>query len=534
VSPLEPRAIGTGPRRAPAYAGWCGAPGRWRQHAPRLTLAAVLGTSALPAVAADWNYGATATGQLTLTDNVALAPRGQEESDLVLSVVPVLSADRRGARASLRVNYAPTLLMYLNNNESNEARNYLDALFSLEAVEDFFFVDASASIRQTFISPFDPLVSGSVINENLAETATLGLSPYVRGVLGDGYTYLVRNDNFWSTSEVSEVDNLYESQVLATIASPLIRRLRWNGHYEYRYTKFESQPALSLQLLRLTGIYSVNPDLSVNARVGYEVNDYAIDDYSGPIYGGGLDWTPTPRTVLSAYVEERFFGTAYGVDLRHRRRFASATLHASRNTQTYREQALYLPAGDARQLADIAFRSRIVDPLERQRAVDEFLARSGLPPVLTSPYTFYTNRIYVTSLVEAGAGLFGARNSVSLTVFWRDNEPVTAGGTVLPDTFNVVNRFRQSGGIVAVSHSLSARTVVTASVRRTYTFSDSFTGSSDNEIESTEDILRVTVTHRLSDDTLVAAGARWVDFDSELPLDSFVERAVFAAINHRF
>jgi uncharacterized protein (PEP-CTERM system associated) len=512
----------------------CPAPGPLRRHAPRLTLAALLSAGALPAVAGDWTYGASATGRLTLTDNVRLAPRGQEEADLILSVAPTLTAQRRGARASLSVTYIPTLHVYLENRDSDNLQNYLSGLFSAEAVEDFFFVDASANIRQTFISPFDSLLGGESINDNLAQTTTLGLSPYVRGVLGTGYTYLVRNDNFWTTSDASALDNLYESRVLATVASPLGRLLRWDGEYDYNYTKFETQPAYVRQLLRLRGIYSVSPDLSVNARLGYEVNDYTIDDYSGPIYGGGVDWRPTPRTFLSAFAEERFFGTGYGLNVSHRRRLAGFTLRASRSTQTHREQALYLPAGDTRQLADIAFRSRIVDPLERQRAVDEFLARAGLPAVLTSPYAFYTNQIFVASLVEAGTGLFGVRNAVSLTLFWRENEPVTAGGAVLPDAFATVNNFRQRGGIVAASHILSARSTVTATAQRTYTLStDTRIQPDGSEIDSTEDVLRLTLTHQLSPATSAAAGVRWVDFDSNVR-NSFREHALFASLTHRF
>jgi uncharacterized protein (PEP-CTERM system associated) len=166
--------------------------------------------------------------------------------------------------------------------------------------------------------------------------------------------------------------------------------------------------------------------------------------------------------------------------------------------------------------------------------VDEFLSRSGLPATLTSPYSFYTNRIYLAELVEAGAALFGARNSVSLTLFWRENEPVSASGTVLPDAFASVNRFRQRGGIVAAGHNLSGSSTLTASVQRTYTLSDDTSiGADGNDIDSTEDVLRVTLTHRLSAATLVAAGARWVDFDSNV-LDSFRERAVFASLTHRF
>jgi uncharacterized protein (PEP-CTERM system associated) len=251
-----------------------------RRHAPRLTLAAVGAARCRRSPPTDlWRR---AIGQLP--HRYAAGAARPEEADLVLSVSPALSAQRRGARASLGVTYIPTLLMYLENRDSNDVQHYLNALFSAEAVENFFFVDASANVRQTFISPFGSVLTGVNINENQTQTATLGLSPYVRGVLGAGYTYLVRNDNFWSTSDTSALDNLYESRVLATFASPLARTLRWDADYEYTYTKFRVAARLRAACCDRADLPR-QPELSVNARLGYEVNDYAVDDYSGPIYG---------------------------------------------------------------------------------------------------------------------------------------------------------------------------------------------------------------------------------------------------------
>jgi uncharacterized protein (PEP-CTERM system associated) len=260
----------------------------------------MLCASALPAAAGEWTFGASATGRLTLTDNVGLAPPGQEESDLVPAVTPVLSAQRTGAARLAASNLQPLPCTCTRNEVTAATQQYLDALMSVEAVENFFFVDASASIYQTFVSPFGPLpISGESITDNRTETTTLGLSPYVRGVLGTGYTYLVRNENFWTTSDTSALNNLYESRVLANLESPVGRTLRFAGDYDYRYINYESQPSFSQQLLRLRAIYQVNPELSINARGGYEINDYLVADQSGPIYGAGIDWTPTPRTLLS-------------------------------------------------------------------------------------------------------------------------------------------------------------------------------------------------------------------------------------------
>ena len=46
---------------------------------------------------------------------------------------------------------------------------------------------------------------------------------------------------------------------------------------------------------------------------GYEDNRYSVTDYSGAIYGAGLQWKPTERTSLDAKWEHRFFGSSYSV-----------------------------------------------------------------------------------------------------------------------------------------------------------------------------------------------------------------------------
>jgi uncharacterized protein (PEP-CTERM system associated) len=217
------------------------------------------------------------------------------------------------------------------------------------------------------------------------------------------------------------------------------------------------------------------------------------------------------------------------LDLTHRRRW-SAFVRGSRDTQTRREQPLVLTPGDTREALDIALSSRIVDPLERDRAIDEFLLRSGFPPELTSPFTFYTNRVYIANQVQATTTVFAARNALSLRLFWRENEPVSAGDSALPDVFTTFNAFEQRGAVLSASHNLSARSTVTVSLLRTYTESDRSDGQQE---DSTQDTFRLTVTHQLSPQTSGAAGARWVEFDSNVGND-YREHALFASITHRF
>ena len=61
-------------------------------------------------------------------------------------------------------------------------------------------------------------------------------------------------------------------------------------------------------------------------------------------------------------------------------------------SRSYPQLALAIPAGTTvTQFLDAAFTTRIPDPAERALAVEQFLARTGLPPTLASPVNFYAH-----------------------------------------------------------------------------------------------------------------------------------------------
>jgi uncharacterized protein (PEP-CTERM system associated) len=137
--------------------------------------------------------------------------------------------------------------------------------------------------------------------------------------------------------------------------------------------------------------------------------------------------------------------------------------------------------------------------------------------------------------VDASAGLFGVRNALTFALFYRDNEPITPSGEeVIPEVFAFSNRLKQRGGVLTVSHNLSARSAITASVRRTYSESTELIASELTQIDATEDVFRLTYNQLLTPKTSAAAGLRWVEFDTERPNSSYDEHAVFVAISHRF
>jgi uncharacterized protein (PEP-CTERM system associated) len=500
---------------------------------PPLTLATLC---TIPAHAGEWIPSLRVDGRATLTDNVRLAPDGREKTDLVLQATPEIGLRRSGARSFALIEYRPSLYVYTSDLDNSTVRHRLNSLLQVEAVENFFYVEARALASDSFFSPFAPGTWDDVADvDNRLQNWSFGLSPWIQGVLRGGYRYLVRNDNYWTSTDRSSLPGQFDTRLHARLDSPDAGRFFWSADYDYHQADYELAPSFYEQEARLIGNYRLGPDLTINARVGYETNDYTVDDYSGSIYGGGLTWTPTPRTRVSGFAEHRFFGTGYQALLFHRTRITSWRLRGSRDTRTYRDQVFALPAGDTRELLDATFSSRIPDPIEREQAVEDFLASSGLPPSLNGPLSFYTNRVYLANRVDASAGLFGVRNALTFALFYRDNEPITPSGEdVIPEVFAFSNRLKQRGGVLTVSHNLSARSAITASVRRTYSESTELIASEITQIDATEDVFRLTYNQLLTPKTSAAAGLRWVEFDTERPNSSYDEHAVFVAISHRF
>jgi uncharacterized protein (PEP-CTERM system associated) len=478
-----------------------------------------------------WSFTARAEGAVTYTDNATLAPPGQEEADLVLSLRTPLLLRREGRRLRCDAEYVPTYYLYTRDAGSDELQNYLRASLLAEAIEDLFFVDAAASIDQTYISPFAPRPeSGLGTTDNRTEQAIFRLSPYLASRTGRGWQYLIRNDAYWNTYSDSSLDDSFVNRAYVNVGSPEAR-LRTEVDYTYLYTKFESDPDSNYQQIgRVRPILAVTPRLSVGGRLGYESNDYDLDDYSGAVYGAEFKWVPTPRTKLDGFIEHRFFGTSYELDLRHRSRRTVWRLGGTRNTYTPADQPSALRPGTTAELLDDAFRSRYPDPEQRRDAVDEFLETAGVPLALPQPYGFYTNQVYVAEQWGGSFALIGRRNTIELALFWQENESISdteAGGS----TAAASDRFRQKGGRLLLSRRLSSFSTVAFTGSRLY--SRQIDGiSTSSALKSTEDALRVSLTRRLGPKTDGSIGVRWSDFDSDTT--EYRETAVFATVAHTF
>lgn len=470
----------------------------------------------------------------TYTNNVFLGT-GPRSDDFITQVTPGIRIDGRSRRLTANLSYRPSALLYARHNEFNDVVNDLAAFARLEAVERFFFVEASSSITQNFISPFAPRPGDIAINTpNRVETRTHSLSPYLRGQLGGGHEYELRNRNTWTDTNNADLGDIHTRQWSGRLASP-VRLFGWAIEFDDRVTRHEDFARQRDQEQRLyRGRLYFQPDAAwrFSASAGEEQNNFALgEEEKETIYGAAVAWRPGPRTKVDLEVEHRFFGPYRLARFDHRTRLSAWTLTYSRDTTNFQTEVLRLPPGNTAGLLDAIFAARIPDPSQRAAAVDQFVRATGTPAFLGSSLAFFTEQIYLREGVDAAFTLLGVRNSISFTAFYAENTKISADAVgALPDAFLLGEQFTQRGFGVRADHKLTPFTSIGASATRSYTRRDEPT-----RLDSLDENLTVTLNHTASPQTNVFAGVSITSFDSDGPaVDDRESKSVFVGLKHRF
>jgi len=479
-----------------------------------------------------WRVETFGTVAATATNNVNLAPPGQEKPDLYFSLAPGIRVVGDGARLKLSASYVPTFVLYTNTASAggNRIYNNLSANASLEAIEKFFFVDARWTISNQFINPFAPQPQNLGTNtNNRSQLTTYGISPYFRGVVpGGGTRYLLRNDAYWiDPSGAGQLSSFYNT--VTGLLENTVQTVGWGLDYLSHYSKYVNSNSVSDWLARARLIYRVDPQLNVFVSGGYNENNYALSNQAGPTYGGGFTWRPTQRTNVVANYEHRFFGASYLFSFDHRTPLTAWNLSASRNISSYPQQALALPPGNTASLLDSIFAARIPDPAARAAAVDRFIQQAGLPEFLAGPQSFYTQQIFLTQPISASFGILGVRNTITFLASRTFYERISGTtGTPLPDVFAFSNQFISYLVSANWSHQLTGLTTMNL-----YGSWNRVNNQEPTVFTSTTNLVRLTFTTRLSPKTDTTFGARYTIFNTDLGSD-YREAAIFALVTHRF
>lgn len=488
-----------------------------------------------PAWAAKWDIVPTLRVEETYTDNVTLAPDALKQSDWVTQVTPGISVNATGARLRFNLAYAAEGV-YRAREESNELNHRLNAFANAELARQLLFVDTGASIDRVNISLQGPLTESNVNRTgNRATARTAFVSPYLLRDFGSAvrgearFTYSVWDSSGATAGVLDSEANRIDMRLAS---GPAYKLLTWNLAYNSETINYKSQQQdTTTEVITANARRLITSTVGLLAKVGYENYDYREIGPSskGSTWSAGLDWTPTPRTHLAATAGHRFYGDAYSLDFRHRTRLTTWSAGYSEDVTSTRSQFFVPATTSTAGFLDPLFLSQFPDPVARQKAVEQFIARTGLPPSLSTPLNFFTNQLFVVKRWQATAGLLGVKNVLIANVF-KETREVLVGSVVLPSTgdFAASNTIRQTGTSLLWNWRVTARNA--------WTLGAGYTRNEFPDIARVDDLteIRMGLTRQFQPRLSGSLNYRRQQNDSNQSASSYTENAVFATLQMRF
>lgn len=436
---------------------------------------------AFPATAAQWTFTPSVQGSEIYTDNVTLAPSSSRQGDWVTQVIPGISIDAVGPKLKFNLNYAPQILYYSRDvQDKNDIYQNGSATLKAELADKLLFLDAGANVGQQNISLTGPITSSNVYTTgNRATVKTFYVSPYFLHDFGSEvhaelrYRFNATDSNQVGTSQDSNTNAL----ALRLASGAAHKDLTWSLDYDWGTTDYKSQlnPDLDSETILGTARYLVTPTVGLLARGGYESykRGDVIPESNGWGWGAGFDWAPSPRTKLTALFGERFYGSSYNVDFRHRTRLLDLRAGYAESVTTTTQQFFVPATGSTSVYLDQLYANTIPDPVARQDAVNTVISQLGIPSSLNAPVNYYTNNLFVQKGWNGSIALRGVRNTVIANVFTSRRQAII-GFTFLPGSVNPNNNTQQIGGSLSWSLQITPRDGL--SVLGAYTRND-FKGS---------------------------------------------------------
>lgn len=434
------------------------APGSAVVRATATALAAA--SLAMPAVAQSvrsYYVQPSLTLTQTLTDNGGFSRR-DGEVEAITQIRPSVRISARGPRVQGSIDYAINAVGYARDSDRSEIQQQLSLTSTggLKLIENRLFLDGAANVSQQAITPFGQIPSDPGRGgDNLTQVATYSLSPYLVGQLGSAASYRLGVSHAATVAaDESRFDAKSTTASLDVSSGRSFGPLGWGVQAARTASDYDEGRRTENDTLLGTVSYVVGPDLVLRANAGAEWNDFrTVEKTRYDRYGIGAEWRPTERTVISAQVDDRFFGTGYNVLLQHRTPRTVWSFTASRDVSDINGRTT-AAVGTAYDLFYAQFASIQPDPLLREQLVLAFLRQNGIPPnlLLLSDFLFASGTI--DDRQQLSFALVGRRSTLTVAATRsRSSRADTLTGA--SDVFSDTGFVNQRGMSVNVAHRLT-------------------------------------------------------------------------------
>ena len=502
-----------------------------------VALTALAALLCAPAARAEnWRFTPTLELRETYTDNVALREDAFKQGAWVTEIIPGFEVNMRGPRLTMNGRYQVQYFAMPDRDVSgtnSTARSGQGALRA-NVIDDLLYVDASGAIAQQGISPFGQLITdNNYASANRAEVKSWRVSPYLVHRFGSRANAELRYAHDEVDAGRSGLGNTTgDSLSLRLTSGVAFRTFGWGLVLSEQKVSDSVAGDSNIKNANLNLRYRVARTVNLLGGVGYDEYDY---NSLGGVTGGkawnvGASWTPSLRTSVQATLGRRFYGPSRSLTALHRSRHTVWSINYDDSVVSTRSNFLLPATIDTATLLDRLFMPTFADPIERARAVQDYIRNTGLPPSLADNINFFSNRYSLQKQLRASAAFKQGRTGAVFGLYKVRREALSVSESDSPILGNNSTSFNdnvdQVGLNASLNYRLTGRTslnLVTDVVR-----SESLTTG----IESRSNAVRFTMRHQLRAKLVGALSVRHVEGSGALLGGrSYTENAVSASLS---
>ncbi len=462
----------------------------------------------------------------TLTDNVRLS-NANRQSEQVTEISPGIHIGMNGARVKGFFDYALTGVYYGQNSAPSRTQHALNTFGSLEAVENWAFIDFSGSISQQAVSALGTqFIDNTAINPNRTEVSSYRISPYVRGRLGDMANYEARYSRAVTSSDTVAASGVTAVDGSVTVSgASAFRNLGWSTNASRQNIGYNAGRTTEADQLNLNLSYAITPQLSVSVGGGREANNYtSFDKQNYSTNSVGVSWSPSAMTRVLASRGHRSFGDTHSVSVEHRTARTVWRFSDSKDVAVTPNQQALGSLGSIYNLLYNQFASVEPNEVARAQLVSAYLQTYGISPNAVVVGSFLTSALSLQRRQDLSFALLGVRDTVTFIATRGESTRLDTMSTGIDD-FTSSAVVRQRGFSVNYAHRLTPEYSLAVLV------SQQNTSSALAVQDSTLRLINISLTGRVGRRVMVAVGVRHVVSSGASP---YAENAITGNLTVQF
>ena len=450
----------------------------------------------------------------TFTDNVRLVSTGRQ-SDQVTELSPGVRISRDAGRLKGVFDYALSWVEYAQNASLSRSQSALNTFGTLEAVDNWLYLDFSGAIAQQSISAFGTLSNDNVSrNGNKTEVSTYRVSPYLRGRLGDVANYEARYGRVVTHGDAASVSGVATSDAIVNFnGDSAFRNLGWSVDANRQSIDYSAGRPTEADRFDLGLSYSVTPQLGVFANAGREFSNYtSVEKQTYATNSYGFNWTPSETSKLSALQGTRSFGESHNWSFEHRTPRTVWRFTDSKDVAATPNQTGIASLGTTYDLFYSQFASLIPNPISRAQFVNAFLQANRINPNAPVTTSFLTSSVSLLRRQDLSFALLGVRDTVTLITTQSESSRLDTVSTSFDD-FTTASVVRQHGLSVNYSHRLTPEYSLGILV------SQQITSGGGNLQDATLKFFNISLTGKVRKNATASLGVRRAVYSGSAPYD---------------